>query len=185
MTKVKICGIKTPEIVQLLGELEVDYIGFVFAPSKRQVSGEEVGRLLASAKKHPVPVGVFVNPTMDDLAEVLSHAPLDVIQLHGQESPAFCREVKERFGKTVWKAISVGKPGFDMAIVEQYRPVVDGFLFDTYHAAMAGGTGIRFDWNVIPELQRRTTEQESLFAGGIDEQNVGELLSAYEPYAID
>jgi phosphoribosylanthranilate isomerase len=185
MTKVKICGIKTKEAVQLLGELKVDYVGFVFAPSKRQISGLEAGRLLASVEKHPVPVGVFVNPALDELTEVLAEAPIEVIQLHGQESPAFCQEVRERFKKTVWKAISVGKPGFDSGALDVYRPSVQGFLFDTYHAGMAGGTGTRFDWTVIPQMQQAACEHLSLFAGGIDGDNVGELLENYAPQAID
>lgn len=185
MTKVKICGIRTIEIMQLLGELGVDYAGFVFAKSKRQISGLEAGRLLSGVKNPPIPVGVFVNPTIEELEEVLSYAPLEVIQLHGQESPAFCHEVKERFGRTVWKAISVGKPGFDSASLDRYRPGAHGFLFDTYHADMAGGTGKRFDWTVIPQLQQDTGEHASIFAGGIDPENVGELLAGYTPEAID
>ncbi|MET3289502.1 UNVERIFIED_CONTAM: phosphoribosylanthranilate isomerase [Brevibacillus sp. OAP136] len=185
MTHVKICGIRTQETLQLLVELQVDYVGFVFAPSKRQISGLEAGRLLAAVENHPVPVGVFVNPTVEELDEVLSYANLDVIQLHGQESPAFCAEVKERFGKKVWKAISVGKPGFSASSLAQYRLSVDGFLFDTYSADMAGGTGKRFDWAAIPQLMEETAGQASVFAGGIDGQNVGELLASFAPQAID
>lgn len=185
MTNVKICGIRTAKTLQLLADLQVDYVGFVFAASKRQISGREAGQLLAAVENHPVPVGVFVNPSIDELEEVLSAAPLAVIQLHGQESPAFCQEVKERFGKAVWKAISVGKPGFAPTSLAEYRSHVDGFLFDTYHADMAGGSGKRFDWSVIPQLQQLTDGQVSIFAGGIDGHNVSELLAAYAPQAID
>lgn len=94
--------------------LPVDEIGFVFAPSKRQVTPERAAELLRAARATPMnggqpprAVGVFVNPSLESLADTLSQVPLDVVQLHGAETAAFCREVGERFGTELWRVLSV------------------------------------------------------------------------------
>ncbi len=185
MTKVKICGIKTVETLQLLARRNADYVGFVFAKSKRQVTAEHVARLLQTVEQPPRTVGVFVNPTMEELASVMQTVPLHVIQLHGQESPDFCRRVKERLGTEVWKAIAVGEEGPEATDIESYLPFVNGCLFDTYHAKLAGGTGQKFEWSEIPRIQQRTAGTLHIIAGGIDPDNVGDLLRRYRPEAID
>ncbi|MFP3416034.1 phosphoribosylanthranilate isomerase, partial [Bacillus sp. SIMBA_074] len=88
----KICGIKRTETLALLKELDVDFVGLVFAPSKRKVDAQTAKSLLASVPDHPPAVGVFVNPSIEELDEILSQVPLAVVQLHGQETPAFCQE---------------------------------------------------------------------------------------------
>ncbi|PZE21939.1 phosphoribosylanthranilate isomerase [Paenibacillus xerothermodurans] len=117
MSTVKICGLQQTEMVRAVLHLPIDHIGFVFAPSKRQVTPErarEMIRVLVERREAgmPVPltVGVFVNPTQCDLTEVMEKAPLDVIQLHGQESPEQCRWVKDAFPAVrVWKVVSVAQ----------------------------------------------------------------------------
>ncbi|GJM80111.1 hypothetical protein HMSSN139_26070 [Paenibacillus sp. HMSSN-139] len=99
---VKICGLQSVEVLKSMVNLPVDYVGFVFARSKRQVSGGRAAELLPvlqewSAGGHPQSVGVFVDPTLEELDEVLRQAPLDILQLHGTESPDFCRKVKDVF----------------------------------------------------------------------------------------
>jgi phosphoribosylanthranilate isomerase len=185
MSKVKICGVTSAETVHLLAELGVDYIGFVFAESRRRVTAEQAGSMLKDVPDRPAAVGVFVNPTLAELEEVLARVPLEVIQLHGQETAEFCREIAERFGRKIWKAISVDSENRISAELEPYKPLVEAFLFDTHDAKQAGGTGKRFSWERIPALKRQAGERTCVIAGGINEANVSELLRLYAPEVID
>lgn len=185
MSKVKICGVKSVGTVRLLAQLNADFLGFVFAESRRRVTAEEAGSMLMQVPNHPPAVGVFVNPTLAELEDVLSRVPLQVIQLHGQESAEFCLEAAERFQRKIWKAISVDKENRLSVELEPYKPVVEAFLFDTHDARQAGGTGKRFSWTQIPELQKQVGSRTCVIAGGINEDNVGELLSRYAPAVID
>lgn len=185
MTRVKICGIKRPETLALLTELGVDYVGLVFAPSKRRVDARAAKELLESVVGHPPVVGVFVNPTLEELKEVLAQAPLSVIQLHGQETPEFCQAVQERFSLPVWKALAVGGEADAIREMACYEGIVDAFLFDTYDPNQAGGTGKRFSWEQIPALRNQCSPLECVIAGGISCDNVSELVERYHPGVID
>jgi phosphoribosylanthranilate isomerase len=185
MTRVKICGVKRLETLQLLTELKVHYIGFIFAESRRRISPQEAGRLLRSVDGHPPAVGVFVNPTREELDRALSDVPLNVLQLHGNETPEFCREVRERYSLPVWKAIAVADEAAVTAAISRYVGTADAFLFDTYDPKLAGGTGKRFSWEHIPFLQERAAGTRCIVAGGIEESNVSELLCKYRPQMID
>ncbi|WP_289136095.1 phosphoribosylanthranilate isomerase [uncultured Brevibacillus sp.] len=185
MTKIKICGIKRTETLVLLKELDVDYVGLIFAPSKRKVDVQTAKSLLASVPDHPPAVGVFVNPSIEELDEILSQVPLAVVQLHGQESPAFCQEVQVRFAIPVWKALAVGGESDVASEIERYAGVVHAFLFDTYDPSMAGGTGKRFSWEQIPKLQESCGEAACVIAGGINTDNVVELVGRYQANMID
>ncbi|NGQ94562.1 phosphoribosylanthranilate isomerase [Brevibacillus sp. SYP-B805] len=184
-TKVKICGIKSIETLELLTELQVDYVGFVFADSRRRIGSEEAADLLNAVPVHPPAVGVFVNPTLEELERIVAAVPLDVIQLHGQETPAFCREAAGRFAKRIWKAIPIGEDGPLAMQVESYWPHVEAFLFDTHDPRQAGGTGKRFRWEQIPGLLQRAGEATPVIAGGITPENVEELVTRYRPPMID
>lgn len=185
MTRVKICGIKDSETLALLTSLEVDYVGLIFAQSKRRVDAKTAHELLRSVPGHPPAVGVFVNPTIEELEEVLEQVPLSVIQLHGQESPSFCQTVRERFARPVWKALAVGEEADPTDEIRAYADTVEAFLFDTHDPAQAGGTGKRFSWEQIPQLQAACQEVTVIIAGGINAGNVDELISRYTPTVID
>jgi phosphoribosylanthranilate isomerase len=185
MTRIKICGVKRLDTLQLLTELGVDYIGFIFAESRRRVSPEHAGRLLGSVEGHPPAVGVFVNPSWEELEEAVGSVPLAVIQLHGDETAEFCRQVRERFSLPVWKAIAVADEAAVPALIRGYAGAADAFLFDTYDPMLPGGTGRRFSWNHIPLLRQHAAGAGCIIAGGINETNVGELLATYRPEMID
>ncbi|MEJ8544856.1 phosphoribosylanthranilate isomerase [Brevibacillus borstelensis] len=188
MTQIKICGIKRAETLACLTQLAVDYVGFVFAFSKRQVTGQQAEAVLRAVPGHPPAVGVFVNPSLAELEEVLDQAQLSVIQLHGRETPDFCHEVQERFSLPVWKAMAVGSDKGGDTEAEQikaYRGVTNALLFDTYDPALAGGTGKRFSWEQIPFLQKCASPLPCIIAGGIHGENVGELIRNYRPSVID
>ncbi|AIQ48166.1 N-(5'-phosphoribosyl)anthranilate isomerase [Paenibacillus sp. FSL R7-0273] len=196
---VKICGLQDVEVLKSMKSLPIDYIGFVFAPSRRRVTAEQAALLAAElpgwdTDKAPGAAGVFVNPELQELKELLAVVPLDVIQLHGQESPGFCREVKQAFPQAkIWKAISVADGGpADSAgersrVVDSYAGSVDALLLDTYDPQGSGGSGRTFDWDRIPFfLQAASRHGLPLFvAGGLHPGNVGELLSGYSPDGVD
>lgn len=117
-TLVKICGLKDSATISAMSGLPVDYIGFVFAPSKRQVTAAQAAKLHAAVQAAPMrngkparTVGVFVNPTIDELADVLAQVRLDVVQLHGRESPSLCREISRRFSVEIWRVLSIRETG--------------------------------------------------------------------------
>ncbi|WP_172250446.1 phosphoribosylanthranilate isomerase [Saccharibacillus deserti] len=201
---IKICGIRTPEAVRKAAELGVDYIGLVFAPSRRRVDPAEAAVLIGELNKapktsstervRPKVAGVFVNPSLDELKRTLAAARLDVVQLHGQESPDFCREVRERFGGEVFKSIPIGGEDADEGhavraerMCESYRGAVDALLLDTHDPLYGGGSGRTFNWEIIP-LYQQAAEACGLklfVAGGLTESNAGELVRNYAPDGID
>ena len=197
-TLVKICGLQDVEVLKSMKRLPLDYIGFVFAPSRRRVTPVQAAELVAELAawetgKNPGAAGVFVNPGLEELEELLATVPLDVIQLHGQESAAFCREVRQAFPQVkVWKAISVaaGSRTEDSAgvdILESYAGAVDALLLDTYDPQGSGGSGVTFDWGQIP-LYKHAAEAYGLplfVAGGLHPDNVSELLQDYRPDGVD
>lgn len=196
-TLVKICGLQDVEVLKCMLHLPLDYIGFVFAPSRRRVTLERASELIAElpqwkTSEKPKAAGVFVNPELDELSELLSVVSLDVIQLHGQESPAFCQKVQQAFPHVqVWKALSVADKECDDAdnkyTLEQYAGFVDAVLLDTYDPQQSGGSGRTFAWERLPDYQEIALRNGlPLFvAGGLHPNNVGELLDTYAPYGVD
>ncbi|UUZ79443.1 phosphoribosylanthranilate isomerase [Paenibacillus sp. P26] len=203
MTSVKICGLKSEEQVLATAALPVDHIGFVFARSKRQVTAEQAGAWIRSlhdaypVDRRPLTVGVFVNPTREELYAVMKEAPLDVIQLHGQEDAEYCRWVKETFpGVRIFKALSLpvgadtGQSAFDSVLREQLqplRPYTDAVLLDTYDPVYGGGSGKAFPWDAIPPFQAWCREAgiRLIVAGGLHPDNVRGSLDTYGPDGVD
>ncbi|ANS74849.1 hypothetical protein AWM70_09790 [Paenibacillus yonginensis] len=216
-TAIKICGLQSVEVVKSLLPLQVDWIGFVFAPSRRQVPADQAGMMIEAVKewgaghrepKLPKTVGVFVNPAMEELEQVLGQAKLDVVQLHGQERPEFCRQVKQRFGVEVFKALAMRskaaeggvqeanenaqaesepEPFSPDVLLEPYRHSVDAILLDTYDPVYGGGSGVAFDWSLIKPYQAwaHNARIPLLIAGGLHERNVGQLVRDYHPDGVD
>ncbi|WP_018133254.1 phosphoribosylanthranilate isomerase [Effusibacillus pohliae] len=183
MTRIKICGLQTREAVRAAAEAGADFIGFVFARSKRQVPPEQVGELthgLAAPRR----IGVFVDESLESLLAAGKAAALDGFQLHGAESPALCRELKEQTGKLVWKAWPVRFDEAD-AQIRYYRGAVDAVLLDTYHPGAAGGTGRTFPWRGIARFREWLPDVPIFVAGGLTVDNVGELVDEYRPDGVD
>lgn len=191
---VKICGIRSVETLRAMRTLPVDYVGFVFAKSKRQVTPEEAGQMIAFLRECDSglacglfrTVGVFVDPDPEMLAKTLRQAPLDVVQLHGRETAEFCRWVRKTFGVEVWKSVSVAASGDrDQTSVDldAYRDAVAAILLDT----AGGGTGQTFDWRSIPAYADwcRKHGIRLFVAGGLHPGNVGELFAGYRPDGVD
>ncbi|HEY0826692.1 MAG TPA: phosphoribosylanthranilate isomerase [Bacilli bacterium] len=193
---VKICGLQSTGMLESMLNLPIDYIGFVFAKSRRQVSPSQAKEMIDFLHKHKerafMTAGVFVNPTQDELIRVMSEAPLDVIQLHGRETPDFCKWVRSTFKVKLFKVFSIAAgERIDKCVVDSildpYLGVIDTVMLDTYDAAVGGGTGKPFSWEFIP-LFHSWTNKFSLpliIAGGLNADNVKQLISEYQPDGVD
>ena len=168
---VKICGLKDAAAVEAVVAGGARYAGFVFYPrSPRAVTAAEVAPLLDLLPAPVRSVGLFVDPSDAELREVLLHAPLQIIQLHGGESPERVREVKALTGLPVMKAIGIGTAE-DIGKAHSYEAVADLLLLDAKPATggLPGGNARVFDWNL---LQNAVFSKPWLLAGGLDADNV-------------
>ena len=146
-TNIKVCGMRVPTNIVDVSELEPDYLGFIFYPkSKRYVSDEDAGEIIKAVPAGIRKVGVFVNEIVPEIVKKVDLFGLDVLQFHGNESPGFCEELKS-LGYTIVKAFGVDK-SFDFDQLNGFNPHCDYFLFDTKSPAY-GGTGIKFDWELL------------------------------------
>lgn len=176
MTKVKICGLTEAKHVKAAVEAGADAIGFVFAPSSREISVMEAARLAAMIPKDVLKIGVFVNASKTELHETYEKVGLDYIQLHGEESPAFIQSV----GLPTIKAFSV-KNTADVQRAGQYE--VDYYLFDAPGTVYKGGSGIPFDWTLLEASG--ISRDQLILAGGLDVHNVQEAIGRVQPQMVD
>ena len=191
--KVKLCGISKVETIPAVLEARPDYMGLVFAPSKRQVTVEQAKTLVEELHKVYVKkygsdteqdkndtiktVGVFVNETVDNLVTIANEANLDAVQLHGDEDETFIQFLKERTNVEVWKAVQIRSAVDAEAWIDSSA---DMLLFDAYHKDERGGTGEVFDWSSLDDFER-----PFMLAGGIDSTNVARAIRTVRPYGID
>lgn len=179
--KIKVCGMRDAQNIKEVASLSPDYLGFIFyAPSKRYADGidQELVRALSKAIKK---TGVFVNAEADYIKHWVEKLELDAVQLHGSESPSFCREIST-LNVEVIKAFGVDEH-FDFDSLKEYEESVDYFLFDTKTPAH-GGSGQVFDWNL---LQQNKTTKPFFLSGGIDVGQLDEIrrINDNRLYAID
>ena len=176
MTKVKICGLTRLEDAGWANELLPDYVGFMFAESRRRVTPEAAARIAEKIDQGVKRVGVFVNPAIDEIREVLDTCPLDVLQLHGEETPEFC----EKTGIPVWKAFRMRAPEV-LTELDAYR--VDAYLLDGWHPESHGGTKTTFPWEWAERYDFE--DKRMVLAGGLTVQNVAEAIRRVQPWAVD
>lgn len=172
LKRVKICGLTRPADVQLCCRLGADLLGFVAAPSPRQVTLETMKQLVLNVPSPVLTVAVTVNPSQSDADQLLE--VVDRVQFHGEETPEFCR----RYGRRAIKAFRI-RGADDLQTVEQYRGCVGGLLLDSFQKGVAGGTGHSFTWSV---LKGQNFFAPTLLAGGLE---VGNLPQAWNVEAVD
>ena len=197
--KVKMCGISKVETIPAVVDAKPDYMGLVFAPSKRQVTVDQAKTLVEELHKQYAnrynrdaeqysnqtlihqefikTVGIFVNETLDNLVTIATEVNLDAVQLHGDEDEAFIQSLKERTNVEVWKAAQIRSAADAEAWIDSSA---DMLLFDAYHKDERGGTGEVFDWSCLDEFER-----PFMLAGGIDSTNVARAIRTVRPYGID
>ena len=168
MTKVKICGLSTASAVETACQAGADYIGFVFAESRRRVSLEQAQKLAALVPPAVRKVGVFVSPSLAELQEAISVANLDLVQIHGD----FDEELLTQIGRPVIRAYQV------KGVLKDVSQQSDYLLFD----APLAGSGQTFDWELLADKQ---IEQDYFIAGGLAVDNVAEAKETFHPYALD
>ena len=197
--KVKMCGISKVETIPAVVDANPDYMGLVFAPSKRQVTVDQAKTLVEELHKQYAnrynrdaeqcsnqtlihqefikTVGIFVNETLDNLVTIATEVNLDAVQLHGDEDEAFIQSLKERTNVEVWKAVQIRSAADAEAWIDSSA---DMLLFDAYHKDERGGMGEVFDWSCLDEFER-----PFMLAGGIDSTNVARAIRTVRPYGID
>ena len=176
MTKVKICGLMEKEHVEVAVNAGADAIGFLFAPSKRKVTIEKAHELAKDVPPEVWKIGVFVNPTKEELITAIQEVPLDYIQYHGQETPDF---VLTNNLPSI-KALSVQNEA-DVLQAKQYE--TDFYLFDAPGTDYQGGSGEVFDWKLM-EVNHIPTEK-IILAGGLNPNNVRDAIGRVNPYMVD
>src|SRR3954451_16255954 len=181
MTRVKICGITGADDARRAAELGAWAIGLIFhQPSPRSVDPEVAEAIGAEMHRQLEVVGVFVNEPLDAVAELADRCSLTILQLHGDEGPAYCREAARRTGAKVMKA-QRAKDAAAVRGLEAFREV-DLHMLDTHSDDVRGGSGLTFDW----ELARHHRSGVPLvLSGGIEATNVGEGIAAVRPFAVD
>ncbi|REB07989.1 phosphoribosylanthranilate isomerase [Sporosarcina sp. BI001-red] len=175
MTKVKICGLTEAVHVQAAVEEGADAIGFVFAPSRRQVSVGKAAELASQIPQSVLKVGVFVNATMSEIQAIFEAVPLDIVQYHGDETPEFIAHV----GLPAFKAFSI-KNSEDIHRAGVY-PVTP--LFDAPGIEFKGGSGKTFNWDILKETG--VQERPFILAGGLNAENVSEAILRVNPIMVD
>lgn len=181
--RIKMCGTTREEDVRAAVAAGVDGLGFIFvAASPRKVTPDQAARLIETLPPFIARVGVFRDATEEEIKYMVEYCGLTHVQLHGNESPTFCRRLRSwRRGLSVCKAVRIG-PAAEPVDFRAYHDAVDSILLDTYVKGAAGGTGRSFDWSVVPTLK---ITRPLILAGGLHAGNVVAAIKAVRPYAID
>jgi phosphoribosylanthranilate isomerase len=187
MVKVKICGITNSEDAVAAIEAGAEMLGFNFyRPSPRYVepdrAREIIDHLRSNAQHNPATmVGVFVDESIDSVVRIVNEASLDAVQLHGEESPEFCAELKSLLpDKDLVKALRVNG-SFDPQTASRYS--VQAIMLDAFHEQLRGGTGRVIDWDIARTV--RDLVPQLFLSGGLSADNVAEAISRVQPFAVD
>lgn len=168
MAKIKICGLRTQKDISIVNKLKPDYIGFILSRGfRRSIDIGTADTLKKRLSKGIKAVGVYVDDPLYEIELALSHNAIDIVQLHGSETPEFCSKINA-------PVIKMLKPT-DFDKISRYEPYVDYFLFDS-----GTGTGKTFDWSKIPK-----TQKPFFLAGGLNKENIPLAIKTLNPYAVD
>jgi phosphoribosylanthranilate isomerase len=182
--RVKICGITQIEQGKAIVELGADSLGFICVPeSPRYISATRLRAIADVLPSETVKVGVFANHGVTEIVAVVQQAHLSAVQLHGTESPEFCRQLRQAIRPEIEliKAFRL-KSSVSLAETSAYLDCVDTLLLDAYHPQMLGGTGHTIDWQDLVQFKPAIPW---LLAGGLTSDNISEALSRLQPDGID
>ena len=199
MTRIKICGLQRLADAQVAAAAGVDYIGLVFVPGHRRcldaaTAAELAANLRAQAAPSPQIVGLFVDQPRAAVRQIIQAIPLDAAQLCGQESPDYCRQLRQGESVAVIKVLHIpDQAGNDAAAAEllagletamrQYQEAGCLITLDRLVAGLPGGTGQSFDWNIAAQLSRKG--HQFLLAGGLTPANVAAAIAQVQPWGVD
>lgn len=185
MTGVKICGLRRKEDIEYVNRYMPQFIGFIFAESKRRVTKEWAKVLRDELLPGIRAVGVFVNEDLEKVAQIVKYTGLDCVQLHGDETPEYIGQLmivmKENKDKKIeiWKGIRV-KNKDSLRVMSEYS--TDAFVLDTYVEGSYGGSGSVFDWHLAALANEYG---KIILAGGLNPQNVKEAVERVKPFVVD
>jgi phosphoribosylanthranilate isomerase len=185
--RVKICGVNSEAALGAAVAGGASHVGFVFyPPSPRALDAERAAALARGVPTGILKVGLFVDAADDAIAEVLTKAGLDMVQLHGDETPRRVRDIRRRFGLPVMKALKLAS-ATDLAAADEYLPVVDWLLFDAkppaeMKGALPGGNALSFDWSLIAQ---RSWSRPWMLSGGLNSTNLAEAVATTRARAVD
>lgn len=176
MSKVKICGLLRIEDIVAANECMPDYIGFVFAKSRRQIDKDTARNLKSQLDKHISAVGVFVNQELEYIADLFKQGIIDLVQLHGDEDENYILKLKNICGCKIIKAIGISDS------IPKIPANADYILFDKVtQGETRGGTGLSFNWEIIKGFNKLPV----FLAGGLTVSNAGQAIMEVNPYCVD
>ena len=175
MVKIKICGLKRLEDIEIVNKYKPDYIGFVFADSKRKVSHELAGELKDNLDPEIVSVGVFVDAEQEEIIELFRNGVIDVAQLHGSEDEGYITGLKDKTNHKL-EIINAIEMSEEVDLGSYENTQADFLLLDS-----GKGSGKTFDWRLI----RKNLKKEFFLAGGLDVLNICQAIEEFKPYAVD
>ncbi len=175
--KIKICGLTRPQDIEYVNEALPDFIGFVFAKSKRQVTAETAEQLRKLLDSRIAVVGVFVNEDMDKITALCKKGIIDIVQLHGDESTDYIQSLRQKINNPIIKAVRIKD---SESVKTSCSLPCDYLLLDTYSGNEYGGTGKVFDWGMISD-----TPKPFFLAGGVSSENAETAIKNVRPYCLD
>ncbi len=178
MSKIKICGIKRIEDIEIVNKYKPDYIGFVFYKNSRYVDFETAKKLKSKLDKSIRTVGVFVNEPIDFIVKLCISNVIDAVQLHGDEDDDYIKQLRARVKCRIIKAVRVKSTE---QILQEEQKKCDFLLLDTYKKDVYGGSGQKFNWNLIPD----DLVKEYFLAGGLNADNIQLAIKILHPFCVD
>lgn len=177
-TFIKICGITNQEDAGTAVISGADALGFVFADSPRRIDPEKAKEIIAKVKGRALAVGVFVNKPVENIEEIVEYCGLDAVQLHGDETPAYCANIKV---DRVIKAFRI-KDAESLGIIKGYDNIF-AYLLDTFSGDRYGGTGKTFDWKIA--VRAKALGKPIILSGGLNSGNIRDAIKVVRPYGVD
>lgn len=172
---IKVCGMREPDNIRAVASLTPMLMGFIFYDKSPRYAGGLDPQVVAELPSFVRPVALFVNADIEEVEETARRYGIKVVQLHGEESPSYCRELKEK-GFVVLKAMPISDSA-SIEALERYEGSVDGFVLDSKSEGK-GGSGKKFDWNILEAYNGRTPY---LLGGGIGPDDVEQIVGAMRP----
>ena len=177
---IKICGITQSKVADYAAQLGVNALGFVFYPkSPRSITSKVLPKIIENLKGSVSIVALFVDPTGDEVSEVLDSGLIDLIQFHGNESEEFCNS----FDTPYMKALHIKDQFLPLSVFDKYSSA-RYLLLDTFSRKVSGGTGKTFDWSIARDAIKKTN-REIIVAGGLNPTNVEHVIKAINPFGVD
>jgi len=185
--RVKICGITNLKQGEAIAHLGATALGFILVPnSPRYIAPEQLVTIIPYLPATVESIGVFVDTDIAEVVQIVAKTGLKAVQIHGQESPSYCQELRHQLSKDlsrveIIKALRV-RNREDLENIANYETVVDTFLLDAYHPQLLGGTGHTLDWSMLADF---TPRRPWFLAGGLNPENISIALRNLKPDGID